>query len=829
MIINSAVLKLLLVVCLPRKIILNNNKIMSKSYFKTCLMAFFLVLVASVSFAQSKTGTVKGTVKTSDGVAVESVEVAIKGISNTMADRNGNYILKNVPAGNHTVIARLVGLKPVSTAVIVVAGQTVTIGIVLQASNQQLKEVVVSSGKKNKYAAKQSEFVAKMPLTNLENPQVYSVISKELLADQVITNFDDALKNAPGVDKLWSSTGRGGDGAGYFSLRGFAVQPTLVNGLPGLTNGSLDVSNVERIEVIKGPSGTLFGSSLVSYGGLINTVTKQPFNGKATEVAYTAGSYGLNRITTDVNTPLDSAHKVLLRFNAAYQDENSWQDAGYHKSRFFAPSLSYQLNDRVSFLLNAQLLSSEGTNPTMLFFNRSFTLKSTTLEQLGYNPKNSFTSNALPVKTPVTNVQAQMNYKISDQWISQTVVSRGSAKAEGYYSYLSEGEDKINETTSVANGVFSRYLVDQNSTTETTDIQQNFTGDFTIAGLRNRMVAGLDYFNRTSINNSSNYAGLGAVTMDGKDTGLLTREAADAAIAAAGYSPATRTTQETYSAYVSDVINVTSQLSAMASLRVDRFQNGGLSTAAADKYGQTAWSPKFGLVYQILKDKLSVFGNYMNGFTNIAPVTTVGNGVSTITTFKPEQANQLEGGVKTDLFDGKLSGSLSYYDIKVSNVVLSTGVNTYSQGGEQYSKGMEAQVTANPLPGFNILAGYTKNKSKLSNAGSGTEGRRPVGAGPEDLFNAWLSYKIMNGPVKGLGFGFGGNYAGKNMIVNDATVGVFTLPSYTVLNASASYSSTGFTFALKVDNLTNKEYYKGWTTLEPMRPRTVSGSVAYRF
>lgn len=801
---------------------------MQKSYLKGILTLIVLVLIAVSSQGQSKTGTVKGTVKTSDGVSVESVEVTIQGIANSMADRAGKYILRNIPAGNHTVVARLVGLNPVSTEIMVVAGQSVTVDITLQASNQQLKEVVVNSGKKNKYAVKQSEFVSKMPLANLENPQVYSIISKELLADQVITNYDDALKNAPGIDKLWSSTGRGSDGAGYFTLRGFSVQPTLVNGLPGLTNGSLDVSNVERIEVIKGPSGSLFGSSLISYGGMINTVIKQPFDGKQTEVSYTAGSYGLNRITADINTPLDSAHKLLFRANAAYHDENSFQDAGFRKTRFFAPSISYQLNDRVSFLLNAQFLSAEGTNPTMLFFNRSVPLRATTLEQLNYDPKYSFTSNALAVKTPVTTVQAQMNYKMSDTWNSQTLVSRGNAKAQGFYSYLFESTvPNPNGEGSIGSGIFDRFLTNQNSTTETTDIQHNFMGDFNIGTIRNRVVAGLDYFNRTTINNSSNYGLLGSVTPDGTDTGDLTRAAADTVTST--YGGSTRSTQESYSAYISDVINLTSQFSVMASIRVDRFQNRGLTTSEADKYGQTAWSPKFGMVYQVLPEKLSVFANYMNGFTNVAPINVNDGGVSSVVTFDPEHANQFEGGIKTDLFDGRLSGSLSYYDIKVSNIVLSTGLNTYSQGGEQYSKGFEAQLTANPVPGFNIIAGYSKNKSKLTNAGSGTEGRRPVGAGPEDLVNAWLSYKIMNGPVKGLGFGFGGNYSSKNMIVNDATVGVFTLPSYTILNASVSYGSGPFTFALKVDNLTDKEYYKGWTTLEPMRPRVFSGSVSCRF
>ncbi|MCH5690422.1 TonB-dependent receptor plug domain-containing protein [Niabella sp. W65] len=75
-------------------------------------------------------------------------------------------------------------------------------------------------------------YLSKMPLLNLENPQVYNVISKDLMKEQVVVTFDDALKNAPGVNRLWSSTGRPGDGAGYFSMRGFSVQPTMINGCP---------------------------------------------------------------------------------------------------------------------------------------------------------------------------------------------------------------------------------------------------------------------------------------------------------------------------------------------------------------------------------------------------------------------------------------------------------------------------------------------------------------------------------------------------------------------------------------------------------------------
>src|SRR5690606_6024043 len=119
---------------------------------------------------------------------------------------------------------------------------------------------------------------------------------------------------------------------------------------------------------------------------------------------------------------------------------------------------------------------------------------------------------------------------------------------------------------------------------------------------------------------------------------------------------------------------------------------------------QTAWSPKFGVVYQPIPDKLSIFGNYMNGFENVAPQSTTNNEgeVERIQTFEPEHANQLEFGVKTNLFGGKLSSTLSYYDIQVENKVMAGEVaNSYVQGGEVESQGFEISVNTIPVAGLN--------------------------------------------------------------------------------------------------------------------------------
>ncbi len=815
------------------------------------LLLFLTLLVFTSGQAIAQNATIKGTIKTSDGRPAQFVYVALKGTTKgTATNASGDFELKKIESGTYTLVVSLLGMESLEQPVSVQPNETVTLPeITLNVSNQDLNEVAIEARRNNR----ESAYVAKMPLKNLENPQVYHSIDSRLLKEQVVTNFDDALKNAPGVEKLWESTGRGGDGGGYYSLRGFSVQPTLVNGLPGLTNGSLDPANIERIEVLKGPSGTLFGSSLISYGGLINTVTKKPFSQFGGEISYVTGSYGLNRIAADVNTPLSKENDISFRLNAAYHTENSFQDAGFRKALLIAPSLAYRVNNRLSFLVLSEFLSAESTNATMLFLNRTKKLTAPDLETLGYDNKRSYTSNNLSLKTPSSNLQAQMHYKLSGSWLSQTVISSGSSHSNGYYAYLYENGKNL----PIAGSVFDRFVSRQNANTTTTDIQQNFIGSFELApNVTNKMVAGLDYYQNTSVNNSTGYVANGKVYIgkaDQKmvydsvfagnatpsyDSGKLSGAAMDAILAGSSVSNI-KTQFATYSAYVSDVISFDRiGLSAMASLRVDHFDTKGNITSEKVDYRQTALSPKFGLVYQPLKDKVSVFANYQNGFKNVAPIDVAdadGTNIRT-KTFRPEQATQTEFGIKTNLLDNRLTSSVSYYNILVGNKVMSDpeNINNSIQGGEVESKGFEIDVVASPVKGFDILLGYAHNDNKVLKATAGDVfsqvGRRTLESGPEDLFNAWATYRISGGSLlNGLGFGFGANAASERLIIDSEGAGTFALPAYTIFNGSVFYQTQGFRFTFKADNLTNKEYYKGWTTINPQRPRSVSASFTYLF
>ncbi len=791
------------------------------------MLKYILIIVFSLFSAGlvAQHGSIKGNIRTADGRAAAFVNVFVKGSAKgSVTDNEGNFQINNLKPGIYQLVATFVGAAKQEQDVEVKPYEVSIVDFTLAETATALSEITVTDARINKYYRNENAIVAKQPLKDLENPQVYNSISKEILADQVVTNFNDALKNATGITRLWESTGRGGDGAEFFSLRGFSVQASMVNGLPSVSNGGLDPVNIETIDVIKGPSGTLFGSPLISYGGLINVTTKRPYETLGGELTYISGSNALNRFTADVNLPL--SEQAFARINTAYHSENFFQDAGFRKSFFIAPSFKFKANEKLTFLINTEFMNAEGANPAMIFLNRNAPLSFSNLDLFEKNYSRSFTSNDLTIKNPTIGLQAQALYKISDAWTSQTVVSRSSAKTDGYYHYLWDFSD---------GNTFGRYISKRNGETNTTDIQQNFIGNFSIGNIENNVLIGIDYFNSAIHNASTGWVLGGMVTLaDGNDTGILTKAAVDNLLVDSSEGVSTAES-EVVSAYVSDVIKLTSSLSVLASIRFDQFGGKTSYYATADVKEQTSFSPKFGLVYQLLPEKISVFGNYQNGFTNVGPaeVSDLDGSNPRLITFDPEQANQYEFGVKSNLFNGKLSATASYYNISVKNRVMvdPDNQNNSIQGGEALSKGFEVSLIANPFEGLNIIAGLSNNDSEVvkDNPGDGYLGLRPEEAGPARLANFWINYTLGNGAVKGLGFGFGGNYASEHKTLNRANTGTFVLPKYTVLNAALSYTGDKYGIILKVNNLTDKQYFSGWSTVTPQNLRNISLSLNYKF
>ncbi len=136
------------------------------------------------------------------------------------------------------------------------------------------------------------------------------------------------------------------------------------------------------------------------------------------------------------------------------------------------------------------------------------------------------------------------------------------------------------------------------------------------------------------------------------------------------------------------------------------------------------------------------------------------------------------------------------------------------------------EIVSNPFKGLTVLAGGSYNHFNYENTSDDQGGLRYSGS--PWLANWWLSYQFDNA-LKGFHIGFGGNYASDNKIADSEGTGTFTLPAYTVLNASIGYDMSKFSIAVKTDNLTSQKYWQGYTTYNPQMPAQIVGSISYRF
>jgi len=817
------------------------------------LSAAIIVLLTLLNpanlFAQNR-GTIQGKVVTAKNEPAGNVSIGLSGtrIGTSTLD-NGDFAFK-APAGSYTIIISYVGVQTVEVPVTVTANQvTVVPTITINANLSQLTEVNVIANRSNRFARKMSTDVGKIPLDNLENAQSYTTISSELIKEQQIFNVEDALKNAPGIQKMWDATGRAGDGGGYFTLRGFVTQTRLRNGIAGLVTSGIDAVNIDKIEVIKGPSATLFGSTLTSFGGLVNRVTKKPYDSFGLEVGHTVGSYDLNRTTIDLNTPLGS--NVAFRLNSAYNYEGSFQNYGQSRTFALAPSLAIKANDKLSFLLESEIfVGRNAAKPFFFFYDSPLALGASKVSDLNINYKNAYVNDDIKSFSRSANYFATVNYKFSDKLTSQTVFSSSNSYSNGAspYFYLITDETAINLTKDPITGISplpnppgqANYIFRNDQSTyhsklNAIEIQENINGDFNIGTTRHRFVVGLDFQHQNS--NQVYYGGsygIAPINSPTYDYGSFNKLLVDANVynPAAAYPYIYKT--NTYSAYASDVVNITDRLIASVGLRVDRYENKGnynlKDSLTAAPFNQTAFSPKFGLIFQPIKNVLSLFANYQNGFQNPSPYTDAsGQTVSP----KIQNANQIEGGVKMALFNGRLNGTLSYYRINLTNVLRTLpgsggGQPIQVQDGTQNSKGFEAEIIANPIASVNIVAGFSYNDSKFTKSDADVQGLRPNTAGSPYLANFYASYRLPVTAFKGLGIGFGGNYASANKVINSVSQGSFELPSYTVLNSNLFYDKAKYRFGLSVNNLANKEYYTGYTTINPQRLRQFVLSASYK-
>lgn len=772
------------------------------------------VILLGITNLLSQNATIKGFIKSPSGDYLPHVVIKLADTAvSTESDSSGYYQIKDLNIGLHTLSIHSESYESLNTIVEIKApDETLGLDLQFKESIYQLEEVILGE-RSNKFGNKESESIARMPLNNLENPQVYNIVGKELIKEQVVLERSDLYRNVPGAVPNFSAGGSQG-----MSIRGFASTNGMRNGLNTSAIMPLNPAILERVEVLRGPSATLYGSSRnTSFGGVFNYVTKKPYERFGGEVSFTTGSYQFNRVTADLNSPLNKSNTALFRINIAGQSEGSFQDQGYAKNLVVAPSFSYKVNEKLSFLIDVDITRSAYTTTAFNMGDLS-KVKARNFRDLPLNYKRSFINNGIDLDVGLYNVQGQMEYKINKNWKTQT----NYLYSHGFYKHL-----LWTTLSMITDSTLIRTL--RNQTPETfgnIQFQQNLMGDFKIGPFRNRMVVGIDYNQNT---NALYRATLRLDTINiNKAVKDITVDKINELSTKQGFV-ATTYKGESYSAYISDVLNITPALLVMASLRLDRFATKGNYSPGTglyrpiEKYQQVTLSPKLGVVYQPLKDRIALFANYMNGFVNLGPVTQPDN---TTLNLKPQMGNQWEVGAKLDLIQKKLNATVSYYDIAVTNATRTEVINSLNftvQDGTQRSKGYELELIATPLPGMNIIAGYAHNENTYTKASKSLEGKMVV-ASPKDVANIWVSYYLPKGKAQGLGCGLGANYVADSWFEASNT---FVLPSYTLLNATLFYDRPKYRIALKGNNLLNQQYWNSGGM--PQKLTNFLASVSWKF
>lgn len=769
---------------------------------KTKLLIAFLLFAClnRVMADDISGGTIKGAIITFDGKPVEDITVSIKeNKRGTLTNEKGEYLLKNIKPGTYTLEISAVGIVPQEKYITLAEGQTLIEDFTINLTAQQLQDVMVST-QQNKFNKSSSADVAKMPLKNLENPQVYSIVTNALLQEQLNTNMTQALNNIPGAVATTDAAG-----GTSITMRGFTAEPAARNGVPVVYGrASIDPVNIESIEALKGPSATLFGNFIASYGGAVNIVTKKPFDVFRGEIGYSFGSWGLNRVTADINTPLNEDKTALLRVNAAVARQQSFQQSGHNNVYAFDPSFMYKASDKLTLSVDMEIYGENLMRVPFLNFSR---LSVTNLNQVPVGYKQTFYDDSYNAVTNTLNTYLRARYQVSKNWVSQTDISISNENVNHSY----QAYPTFLDATHIQRGITLFGPI-----TETgTDIQHNLQGDFKIGSVRNRLVWGVDYFNST---NKFDYASATLDTLDiTKSYTPVTNKQADYALETRGSASQYPSAFQQYATYASDLVNITDNLLALAGARIDRYELKGNSG-----YNQTSVSPKFGLIYQPVKDKISIFGNYMSGFTNNAPAVQP-DGTQVV--FKPSYAKQWEAGVKLNMVKNRLTGTVSYYNIDISDAIRYDADNFAYQDGSERSKGIDASLSGSPVAGLDINAGYVYNNHKYVKASSG-EGKQAQ-FNPQDIANFWIGYTFQQASVlRNWGVGFGGNYSDKSYYDADNTI---IIPSYTILNATVFYNRPKWRAGIALNNLTNKEYWAHSNFANPQPLRNVTANLTIRF
>ncbi|RVU14228.1 TonB-dependent siderophore receptor [Methylobacterium oryzihabitans] len=636
-------------------------------------------------------------------------------------------------------------------------------------------------------------------------PQVVTVASREVVTDLAATRVDRVFAYTPGVAQ---QNNFGGLTIFSYAIRGVTTSEIYKNGFP-LNRGyppPPDTQNVERIEVLKGPGGGLFGRS--DPGGLVNIITKQPTAERFVEFGNQVDSFGLTRGTIDAGGALNEEGTLLYRFNLAAQGAGSFRDFVDSDRLLVAPVVSWQVTPDTRITVETEFLRNR------VVFDRGVIAIN---GRLGLLPISRFLGEpGQSIAQSSDTMQVRVDHRFNADWQMRfaTHFSTGALQGEA-----AEVRGLRSDLRTV--------IRDRNVRDYQWDVaigQAEVVGRFDTAGFGHTLLLGVERESTDSraqlIRSNFNRDPYALDIYDpvyGQARPPLARQTNN-------IETITNT-----ALYAQDQIVLGPEWKALIGTRLDVFEQDfrERTTAVRTDQSRAAATPRAGLVYQPLPF-LSLYTNVGTSFRpNIGPDAAA---ASRSGPFAPETGLGYEVGAKLDLFDGALGLTGALFRVERQNVLTADPANSgfsLAAGGVR-SQGVELTATGSLSPELKILAGYVFADSVITK-----DNVLPVGAPlinvPRHSGSLLAVYEVQGGDWKGLGIGGGVRAVGER--AGDAANG-FTLPGYIAADALAYYRLGNIRLSLNVENLFDTTYYESSLNafrVFPGSPRRFTGMVSVRF
>jgi iron complex outermembrane recepter protein len=786
-----------------------------------------ITLLLINNFIYAQTGNIKGRITNRDGEGIQFVNITLKNSKlGTISNEDGEFLLKNIKVGNQTIVTQFVGLKSLEQNIQVVENQTIELSFQMLENTKELSEVTVSGVQS---ANEKTVAIGKIAIKPMDLPQAVVTIDRTVLERQQALRLSDVLMNANGVYVMGNTGGYQEEIAG----RGFAFgsSNTFKNGARYFNGTMPEMSSLEKVEIMKGSSAILFGN--VAAGGILNLVTKKPKFESGGSVSMRVGSFDFYKPMIDVYGSVLGSQKLAYRINGTYEKGNSFRENVGLERVYVNPSLWYKLSEKTDIIVEADYMKDRRT--------ADFGVGAINYTLIDVPRERFIGVNWSYFDIEQHNTNLTIAHRFHDTWKLNI--------SGAYNSYNSDlfANLRPNSTNFIqANGKWIRGVQRSEVSQDYLLGQVDLTGVFDTGNINHNVLIGSDFDQyRTK---TTAYASF--TKYDSTNVFQPNLYVARTDIPTLNLNTITSAPVNRVGFYVQDLVSFSEKIKVLAGVRYS-YQQTGSNVETFKKDAKTgvmsstntntttfdgAFTPRLGLVYQPTK-MMSLFGSYANSFTLNTGVDVLGNALP------PSFIDQVEVGVKNELFRGLLSANVTVYQIKNSNLAQTslengnTNSNIKELAGEVTSQGVEVDLKSKPFLGFSLMAGYSFNETKYTKSNIFIEGSL-LRYNPNHTANASIYYTFSDTRLKGLNVGltamyFGERVAGRStrLTVKNDTYKLIPVNAYTQIDLNAGYNFTKFSVRAKVSNLLNELSYNVHddNSVNPIAPRQLSVTVAYKW